>query len=1543
MADPVIIDTEEFVEPIVAPVVETEEFQVPPMPVDDTIPDGLDPNFDYAEFNKSGRINFSPEYFKDIMTLYKGRKSLSNRGARRFTNKEGQAELPESYSATQAFAIQAATEFNKKTGMGSYQELKNGTSKFTKGLKFTDEMILEKLTNMEEKGFLASLGRRAVANVPSSIAFGTGFAAGKRIQNFLPPLTQKIPMSGYRPVDAVLKTLQAGQTAYTAGRFSLPYITGIGASIFANVKAAEPFSELFLGEKKLPIPESYAVMRRGEAAADVLSFTPYAFFADRAQTNMLTDYFANRLASNPGQFGRGFDLTGKNKSFSTQWKEAQKTAQNKFNQKGEYVGTRGGKQFQGPLNVNDLNERGVAAVLQGKTSPKLLRMLLTMENALKKSGKDARKNKSLTLFYETLAAGGASAFVGEAAKTDPFGMSEMGFELLGGVATPLLGGQTLMAVSSKIKPYIKELVTNVKDRGFLGGAKETVRGAVEEGKQARGFKMILNELEKMGELDTPEQMQTLFTNLEQYKTTDGVKQTSGQASKSVVIQAMEAALARDFKELSDAQQASRTKEIEQMDSILQTLALGEGTEFARESTILAAKIQEAVFEQTLNGRLRNAEDALLSNLETLKKSDVPAVDSSGLPLSEEQQEILDSESIMDLSNRLFDMLSAQKRFARDQQRTLYSKVGNVEVNKFFTEDGEPTSVPNFMQFLIDENVIDESVVKKELASLYQFSQRFSDKLGLNQTISLDNPKLEAYKESRTKLTGSGAVKIFDNFNKSISPNFTDDGLPENVTDEMIDGVRQARNKRKGEKVKDTFNLYDSYMDALIEKKGRQGIGGTTEADRLARKEALNNFDVRVASLMEGLNEAEASKFSKFIDSTNGMTAARKASEIRKYVSTESLRPGDHPGNVMAEKMEFIADNPFGSVSGEQIGAEGIPLNDLRQIRTQALEISRNGDKSPSVRRAAGMFVAAVEDDLSRFADFAGDELAVKDLKNLQTANAYTKAFSDVFYRSYVGDALAETRDGGFRISPEIIAAEFTKSRFDPNFLKIRDIEEIGKFMRKQKIPGGEGAVDSIHGVLDRIVRAARVESIDPQTGVVSEQRLADWINKNAELENIFPEMFADLKQFDIAQTLFKDVTKTNNAQRALINKQINFSTLLRNSSGEIRNNPQSAIAEAMKEGKDQVKSLDKLLEVIPKKGQTTKSTVYEVFDPELNMTQTFFDETKAYNASQTIPNSVITPTTLSVGRDEAIDGFKASMFEYLVFSPGQKKNKALSDPIGVYNELFERKLLVGENQSRRGTRNTYKTMAEYLQSKGVFNDRDIGSIKKTLKALIDVKTTDAASLLGENFEEAKPLLDFALAVSGSAIGTKSQSLLTGGTGGPGSIIAAGKGAEAMRNIFLRMPQGQRMLFTVDLLMNPDLMAKMLRRYGDEGQRKGVVGTIQDYLTKGFYSTAPRRIFAIQDDPVDDSPDPEDFNPNLIEENVPLPPSNQQGFMNTVPQVNPTRTAAVTAPSFVPQNVSPVNQAPVQPSGPVDRTRYAAMFPNDSASALIKQGIGSMVG
>ena len=53
-----------------------EKFPVVPMPLDDS----LDPDFDYYDFNQNGKINFSPEYFEEIMKLYKGRKRIKNTG-----------------------------------------------------------------------------------------------------------------------------------------------------------------------------------------------------------------------------------------------------------------------------------------------------------------------------------------------------------------------------------------------------------------------------------------------------------------------------------------------------------------------------------------------------------------------------------------------------------------------------------------------------------------------------------------------------------------------------------------------------------------------------------------------------------------------------------------------------------------------------------------------------------------------------------------------------------------------------------------------------------------------------------------------------------------------------------------------------------------------------------------------------------------------------------------------------------------------------------------------------------------------------------------------------------------------------------------------------------------------------------------------------------------------------------------------------------------------------------------------------------------------
>ena len=403
------------------------------------------------------------------------------------------SDVGNTYTKTQVFAIQAADEFNAKYGMGSYQELKNGTSKFQPGLKFTDQKILETLTNMEEKGFLQSLGVRSIENIPSSAAFAVGFAGGKKIQSVLPPRI------GKTNIPLIDKTLVPVETAYVAGKFALPYLTGIASSI-ASYPLGEKFGELFFGEKKLPTPESYGTMRAGEMAADVLTSLPFGYFADKAASDMLSDYLTNRLMYQGKRASKKNPLAGKRilkkdkynpstnpqgtlaedasalaqdfdfsnlaiKPFGKQYKEAIKTI--------SQLGTDGiirKKPFQGPFpNMEDYAQRGVAAILQGNVAPKILRAALIAENALKNAGKSAKDNKALFAFYEGLAATGASLFGKVAAEESPFSNYETAAEIGGSILVPTAFALTAGNTLNVLQKTIRATYPNIRNEGFLKG------------------------------------------------------------------------------------------------------------------------------------------------------------------------------------------------------------------------------------------------------------------------------------------------------------------------------------------------------------------------------------------------------------------------------------------------------------------------------------------------------------------------------------------------------------------------------------------------------------------------------------------------------------------------------------------------------------------------------------------------------------------------------------------------------------------------------------------------------------------------------------------------------------------------------------------------------------------------------------------------------------------------------------------------------------------------------------------------------------------
>ena len=1305
-----------------------------------------DSSFDAYQDIFDNPITLSEQEVMDIMTYFpKGGRVVDGR---RITATEAVAEL-------------VASEFNGRfPGAGTYEELRSGKSQFAPGARLSDENIIEIFSDLENKGFLQSLGRRTVENVPMTVAFGTGFKFGKEIQKKLPNFNQKIGKLPYR-ADLVANALQ---NIYNVGKFSVPYITGIGASIL-SAPYNEPFGELILGKKKTFTPKTYSPMRAGEFVADTLSFTPYLYFSDKASTDFLRDYFTNRLTTSG--MGRPFDLSvGANKSLNQQIKEAQKTITTSLG---------GDKRMQGPIDFTSLQERGVEAVLQGKVPPMMMRRLLTLENALIRTGTEARANPALTAFYETLATGGGVAALRLATEAAP----GSGFETAAEIAGPVVTGAA--------RPFTLNLVyKGLKGIGRLGyegtqGGLPAMRNVFtdyfKEKRDQRAFAFLVEKLDKIGSLDG-ENLQEMIRLLEKQMPA-GVKGTAGSLTKDPAIIALEAAMARDFPDLAAAQQEQLKLEKSALEKIIRNLGFvaeqNVDTTAGAGALRLVGQLKEGIFKETLNNRLIKAEDELLSSFYRLKQIRKRGTSKLELDQGDETltgdaaRKTLNDADTIELSERLFNLIGTQMKFAREEQKRLYDKVGRVEfdANSFFNDKGQ-----------------------------------------------VDTPKFVAFAESV---------------------------LPE-----------KPENSKMYEKLKKVL------------------------------------FDF--------------------------------------------VRKTDSQGNVTGVAADL---------------AEGgtVSLKALNQQRSELLAIARDGNERKDIRRIAGQMAEAIQDDLDNFVQYGGYGTGQnkKTIEALQTANSYSKAFADVFYRSFVGDLMQKTKEGGYRVAPELLHQNFKINNFDPGYLKVKDIMKVGDFVTSYKIEDGVKNIKTVNATLDRLLREIRAQTYDPTTKTVNRNALQDWINNNNKLQEVFPDLFDDLDNFITKSDNKDSVLFNNKRQEAEVKKQINFMAFLYDTNGQVRTDPTNAIAEALIGGRNQGKNLEDLIDSIPQKGEKKSTTIYEAIDTKTGFKETFFNENDARKFIEKNPAFDLDVKNITVDREKAIQGFKSAIFEYLIngktqFGP-EKKFKFYD----IYNTLFEKKMSTTQFNPRTGAEVLKKeTLSDFLLRKGIFTKSDVKTSKDALEELIGLEASDPSNLLDVAFEEAKPILDFAVSIGGSAVGTRSQALLTGDATGPGSIIAAGRGAQLARDLFIRMPSISKKLFLADLLQNPKLLAKMLRQYGEGKQSTGVFNAVKNYLIKNGYVDTPRRIgvaivpedeFSEEDALIEDQSEVTQPPVNI----KPTPPviENNRAIVQSGPPIN---LSQVNPPASFP---TPTPQAQAQPSSgsadPNTRTRYASLFPDDPISGMLGSG------
>lgn len=296
-------------------------------------------------------------------------------------------------------------------------------------------------------------------------------------------------------------------------------------------------------------------------------------------------------------------------------------------------------------------------------------------------------------------------------------------------------------------------------------------------------------------------------------------------------------------------------------------------------------------------------------------------------------------------------------------------------------------------------------------------------------------------------------------------------------------------------------------------------------------------------------------------------------------------------------------------------------------------------------------------------------------------------------------------------------------------------------------------------------------------------------------------------------------------------------------------------------------------------------------------------------------NSLVKPAK---GNEEALAGLKSSILEWAL-TKGGKTSESFS-PREVYQTLYTKiPNSLGDT-----------SMMDHMLSNNVIKKSEANSFKKLLTEMIKLEASEVAGTL-ETVERAGPLIDFYLRVTGSAIGTRMQSLVPGNTGA-GALVAAGAGSKALRQIFDDIPASMKTDVMTEVMENPRLLATLLKKAKTEPEKLKLSKRLKQLFTEaGFFVTGGRQTFIRAMPSGIRAIETEEYDPTAEDETIgdqsSVEPRVQEGFPTTqVTSSQPFLSGLNTA--------SAGGGGSSAASAPTDRTKYASLFPTDIVSSMI---------
>lgn len=579
------------------------------------------------------------------------------------------------------------------------------------------------------------------------------------------------------------------------------------------------------------------------------------------------------------------------------------------------------------------------------------------------------------------------------------------------------------------------------------------------------------------------------------------------------------------------------------------------------------------------------------------------------------------------------------------------------------------------------------------------------------------------------------------------------------------------------------------------------------------------------------------------------------------------------------------------------------------------------NKAAQLRKVGNLVYARRLDMLSDalLRDLTGQKNGVSEAYN--TARAYTFARNNVFTRSFLSDLQATDRNRGLIMDPQKLLDEAMRGGHlatSRNFEQIRNagrflIDEAGFTEEAVRAMDADEIMtaalrDSLRKVMDRREIPNPVNpSQTIETYVVNPTKLENWKKEPGSRE-----LFALIPDIEV------DLANAQSAQRA-------FDGMLDDVSMQMK--PSEAARRGMNE--EQLKNMY---------GTKAFQWVLQFEDPGQAVAKAIASEkpSLALNSLYRMVNEADYKGA-EYTKEQAMQGLKSAIFNYAL----RKANNTAGLPNGdvLQRELFTQ--IKGVDPSAK------LSLSDFLVRKGLATEEEMADVQKAVKTMRGIEeafaTNDFENVLFKNPSMAKL---FYIRIAGATAGSFAQQQLKKLFGMPqmsGGLIAEQTGSDLVQRVFLRGPETQRIKVMTEMFSNPKLLSEMMKEIQDAKMKDNALTRIEKLIAPLARQTGRRLPIGIRavDEEVrqeyqdETPPPPRVAPPPPLRPNLPSAPPQAA----IVPPARLPTQGGGAAPSPMQQVAAAPRPTPSTPTGPVDRARFAALFPEDRDL----MGIASLAG